>query len=229
ANEEIIKADKAKKELIGNVSHDLRTPLTMIVGYGEMIRNLPEENNPENINVIIDEAKRLSTLVDDLLDLSKAESGKIELNKKETSLNDMLKSVYRQYENYCRTQNVRFELRLAEDRMINIDEHRITQVLYNFINNALNYNDKEDREIILGQEKHGDKTRVYVYDNGQGIADENISKVWDRYYKVDKEHKRAHLGSGIGLSLSRELLEAHGLEYGVESKEGEYSRFYFEV
>ena len=229
ANEEIIKADKAKKELIGNVSHDLRTPLTMIVGYGEMIRDLPEENNPENINVIIDEAKRLSTLVDDLLDLSKAESGKIELNKKETSLNDMLKSVYRQYENYCRTQNVRFELRLAEDRMINIDEHRITQVLYNFINNALNYNDKEDREIILGQEKHGDKTRVYVYDNGQGIADENISKVWDRYYKVDKEHKRAHLGSGIGLSLSRELLEAHGLEYGVESKEGEYSRFYFEV
>ena len=229
ANREIKKADKAKKELIGNVSHDLRTPLTMIVGYGEMIRDLPEENNEENINVIIDEAKRLSTLVDDLLDVSKAESGKINIDKKETSLNDLLQSVYRQYENYCKAQGVDLRLELGEDRMINVDEHRIRQVLYNFINNALNYNDKEDRQIVLGVEKHGNKDRIYVWDNGMGIAEKDLPNVWDRYYKVDKEHRRAHLGSGIGLSLSRELLIAHGLEYGVESKEGEYSRFYFDI
>ena len=229
ANQEIRKADTAKKELIGNVSHDLRTPLTMIVGYGEMIRDLPEENNEENINVIIDEARRLSTLVDDLLDVSKAESGRISIQKKETSLNGLLQSVYKQYENYCKTQGVDLRLETGEDRMINVDEDRIRQVLYNFINNALNYNDKQDRQIVLGTEKHGNKDRIYVYDNGMGIAEKDLSNVWDRYYKVDKEHRRAHLGSGIGLSLSRELLKAHGLEYGVESKEGEYSRFYFDI
>lgn len=229
ANEQIKKADKAKKELIGNVSHDLRTPLTMIVGYGEMIRDLPEENNEENINVIIDEAKRLSTLVDDLLDLSKVESGKINLDLKEVSINELLEAVYKQYDNYCKTQGVNFELKTIEDKMVKVDEHRIKQVLYNFINNALNYNNKEDKHIILGSESHKDKYRIYVYDNGLGINEKDLKHIWDRYYKVDKEHKRVHLGSGIGLSLSRDLLIAHNLEYGVESKEGEYSKFYFDI
>lgn len=229
ANEEIIKADKAKKELIGNVSHDLRTPLTMIVGYGEMIRDLPDENNEENINVIIDEAKRLSTLVDDLLDLSKVESGKLSLDLKEIKINDLLEAVYKQYDNYCKTQNVKFELKLIEDKTIKVDEHRIKQVLYNFINNALNYNDKEEKEIILGCEDNNGLCRIYVYDNGMGISEKDLKHVWDRYYKVDKEHKRVHLGSGIGLSLSKDLLEAHNLKYGVESKEKEYSKFYFDI
>lgn len=229
ANEEIKKADKAEKELIGNVSHDLRTPLTMIVGYGEMIRDLPEENNEENINVIIDEAKRLSLLVDDLLDVSKAKAGKVSLNKKDVSLNKLLKSVYKQYEQYCKNENIKLELKLGEDKLINVDELRIKQVLYNFINNAINYNNKSDKEIIIGVEKIDNKDRVYVYDNGQGIEDKDINNVWDRYYKVDKEHKRAHMGSGIGLSLSRELLKAHNLNYGVDSKLNEYSKFYFDI
>lgn len=229
ANEEIKKADKAKKELIGNVSHDLRTPLTMIVGYGEMMRDLPEENNEENINVIIDEAKRLSTLVDDLLDLSKSESGKIDLIKENISLNDLLSSVYKQYEGFCKSHNIDFELKTIEDKEICVDEKRIKQVLYNFINNAINYNDKDNKKIILGCEKHEDKYRIYVYDNGLGINKKDLANVWDRYYKVDKEHKRAHLGSGIGLSLSRDLLKAHDLEYGVDSKESEYSKFYFDI
>ena len=229
ANEEIKKADKAKKELIGNVSHDLITPLTMIVGYGEMMRDLPEENNEENINVIIDEAKRLSTLVDDLLDLSKSESGKIDLVKENISLNDLLSSVYKQYEGFCKSHNIDFELKTIEDKEICVDEKRIKQVLYNFINNAINYNDKDNKKIILGCEKHEDKYRIYVYDNGLGINKKDLANVWDRYYKVDKEHKRAHLGSGIGLSLSRDLLKAHDLEYGVDSKESEYSKFYFDI
>ncbi len=230
ANREILKADIARKELIGNVSHDLRTPLTMIVGYGEMIRDLPSENNEENINVIIDEAKRLSTLVDDLLDVSKIESGKIELHKKDVSLNDLLNSVYKQYEQFCLSKNVKFTLNLCDDVTVNIDENRIKQVLYNFINNALNYNDSLDKEIELGcYLLDNGKHRVYVYDNGSGIDPKNIDKIWDRYYKVDKEHKRVHLGSGIGLSLSRDILEASNIEYGVDSKLDEYSKFYFDV
>ena len=229
ANEDIFKADKAKKELLANVSHDLRTPLTMIVGYGEMIRDLPEENNESNINVIIDEAKRLSTLVDDLLDISRIENDNIKLNKKEVNLNDLLTNTYHQYEKYCEAQSVKFELKLSEDKIVSIDEARIKQVLYNFINNALNYNDKDNQLIILGSEIIDNKTRVYVYDNGEGISDKDINNIWDRYYKVDKLHKRSHIGSGIGLALSKQLLEAHNIKYGVESKVGEYTRFYFDL
>ena len=229
ANEDILKADKAKKELLGNVSHDLRTPLTMIVGYGEMIRDLPDENNEENINIIIDEAKRLSTLVDDLIDISKFEDSGIDLDLKEISLKDLLVSVYHQYEKYCKAQNIDFKLENQDDAMIVIDEKRIRQVLYNFINNALNYNNSDKQIIILGEEKIEGGYRIYVYDNGIGIKQEDVDNIWDRYYKVDKQHKRHHIGSGIGLSLSKEILEAHNLNYGVESKYQEYSKFYFDV
>ncbi len=229
ANEDILKADKAKKELLGNVSHDLRTPLTMIVGYGEMIRDLPEENTVENINVIIDEARRLSTLVDDLIDISKVDQITMELHREKIDVKELLESVYHQYDKYCETQGIEFTLDCKAEGQIEADVKRIKQVLYNFINNSLNYNSKEKQKIILGSERIEKGIRIYVYDNGDGIAKEYIGNVWDRYYKVDKEHKRHRIGSGIGLSLAKQLLDAHGMECGVESAEGEYSKFYFDI
>ena len=201
----------------------------MIVGYGEMIRDLPEENTEENINVIIDEAKRLSTLVDDLIDISKIDAIRLELHKEEITVKELLESVYRQYEKYCETQGIELILDCKEDQKIQIDIKRIKQVLYNFINNSLNYNDKEKQKIIIGSERNEDGLRIYVYDNGEGIDKEDLGNIWDRYYKVDKEHKRHHIGSGIGLSLAKQLLEAHGMECGVESLKGEYSKFYFDI
>ena len=229
ANEDIQKADKAKKELLGNVSHDLRTPLTMIVGYGEMIRDLPEENNEENINVIIDEAKRLSCLVDDLIDISKIDTAGLELHKEKITVSQLLTEVYHQYDKYCEVQDIDLEMKAEAEGEIEVDVKRIKQILYNFVNNSLNYNNKEKQKIIIGSEDHNGLCRIYVYDNGEGIKTEDLDKIWDRYYKVDKEHKRHHIGSGIGLSLAKELLEAHGLKYGVESEYQEYTRFYFDV
>lgn len=232
ANEDIMKADKAKKELLANVSHDLRTPLTMIEGYGEMIRDLPEENNEDNINVIIDEAKRLSCLVDDLIDISRIENSKLVLTKSQISIYELVSEVYKQYEKYCEAQNVAFKLDVNDslkDIFTEIDVNRIKQVIYNFINNALNYNDKENQEIIIGVEMIEDAYRVYVKDNGRGIEQKDLVNIWDRYYKVDKTHVRNHIGSGIGLSLCKELLQAHELNYGVDSLVGEYSKFYFDL
>ena len=227
ANEEIIKADVARKELIGNVSHDLRTPLTMIVGYGEMIRDFPEENNAENINVIINEAKRLSTLVDDLLDLSKVESGKIEFHNKDIKISDLLGSVYDQFEPYCKANNIELVLSVEDsDVVVSVDENRLKQVLHNFMSNALNYNDAKDTKIIIGEEKVDGAYRIYVYDNGSGVKEEDKDKIWNRYYKVDKEHKRSHIGSGIGLSLCKDMM---GYKYGVDSVYKEYSKFYFDI
>ena len=230
ANEEIIKADRARKELIGNVSHDLRTPLTMIVGYGEMIRDLPEENTVENINVIIDEAKRLSTLVDDLLDMSKVETGEINLHESDVDINALLNQLFHQFEPFCKSKDIKLELDIKDENIVvYTDGNRAKQVLYNFVNNALQYNDAKDKKIIIGEEKIGDAYRLYVYDNGSGIKEEDKEKIWNRYYKVDREHKRFHIGSGIGLSLCKEILEKMGLNYGVDSKYGEYSKFYFDV
>lgn len=229
ANEEIIKADVARKELIGNVSHDLRTPLTMIVGYGEMIRDFPEENNAENINVIINEAKRLSTLVDDLLDLSKVESGKIEFHNKDIKISDLLESVYDQFEPYCKANNIELVLSVEDDVVVNVDDNRLKQVLHNFMSNALNYNDAKDTKIIIGEEKVDGAYRIYVYDNGSGVKEEDKDKIWNRYYKVDKEHKRSHIGSGIGLSLCKDILDKMGYKYGVDSVYKEYSKFYFDI
>lgn len=228
ANKEIKKADVAKKELIANVSHDLRTPLTMIIGYGEMIRDMSDESDSENAAIIVEEAKRLSSLVNDLLDVSK--DNNLKMNMKEINLNEMFVSVYNQYEKYFEGLNVKFELIKCENDINFIgDENRLKQVLYNFINNAFNYNDKENKEITLGVEQVDNKYRVYVLDNGEGIKQEDLSRVWDRYFKVDKEHKRTELGSGIGLSLAKNILEIHGLRYGVESRISKYSKFYFEI
>lgn len=226
-NEEIRKADKAKKELIANVSHDLRTPLTMIIGYGEMIRDMSDETDSENAAIIVEEAKRLNNLVNDLLDVSKDNS--LIINKEIIKVEELLDSVYRQYEKYFESLNVEFKLEKGDDISFIGDKKRLTQVLYNFINNAFNYNNKDDKKISLGVEKIEDKYRIFVLDNGDGIKKEDMSRIWDRYYKVDKEHKRSELGSGIGLSLARTILEKHGFNYGVESRINKYSKFYFDV
>lgn len=225
-SQELIKqADIARKELLSNVSHDLRTPLTMIVGYGEMIKDFKDENNEENIDVIIDEAKRLSYLVDDLLDLSKSELGQLKLHPNIVDIKDVLDNVAHQYDGYLKSLNINFIYDCKLNEKVNVDEKRIYQVLYNFINNAMNYCDKDNATIMLEAKKLNNQVLVSVYDNGQGIDKKDLEKIWDRYYKVDKEHKRQRLGSGIGLSLSKMILDAHNIKYKVESKKGEYTKF----
>lgn len=227
ANTQINKAETAKKELLANVSHDLKTPLTMISGYAEMIKDLKGGNKKEYADIIIDESKRISILVDDLVDLSLLEDNKLTLNKEDISINDLLNDVFNQYKSICKKNKISFDINIEVDSIVNIDVARIKQVLYNFINNAINYNDKKIKKIELGVLKKDNSYMIYVLDNGKGIEDKDINNIWDRYYKVDKTHKRASIGSGIGLAISKKILEAHNLEYGVESKVDEYSKFYF--
>ena len=227
ANTQINKAERAKKELLANVSHDLKTPLTMISGYAEMIKDLKGGNKKEYANIIIDESKRISLLVDDLVDLSLLENNRLVLNKENISISDLLDDIYNQYKSICKKNKINFKINKEVDSIINVDIARIKQVLYNFINNAINYNDKKIKKIELGVTKNEDSYMIYVLDNGKGIDEKDINNIWDRYYKVDKTHKRASIGSGIGLAISKKILDAHNLDYGVESKVDEYSKFYF--
>lgn len=228
AANDIQKADKAKRDLISNVSHDLRTPLTMIGGYGEMMIDLPEEKTDENIQVIVDETKRLNALVNDLLDMSRLQDGRIVLHKEVFDISALLKTQLQKYDVYRMQEGYTIESELLDTIYVNADKKRIEQVINNFLNNAVNYGG-EAKHIIVREIKKENTVRIEVQDFGEGIDPEDLDNIWDRYYKVDKEHVRVANGSGIGLNIVKQLLELHGVPYGVKSSKGKGSTFYFEM
>ena len=228
AANDIQKADKAKRDLIANVSHDLRTPLTMITGYGEMMRDLPGEKTDENLQVIIDESKRLNNLVNDLLDLSKLQENKIVLQKENFDLGAMIEIQMRKYDVYKYQDGFVIEQQIEEGTIVNADQKRMEQVFNNFMINAINYSGK-NKHIIVRVQRQNDKVRTEVQDFGEGIPADKLKDIWDRYYKIDKEHVRVSQGSGIGLAIVKQILDLHGFPYGVNSEEGKGSTFWFEI
>ena len=228
AANDIQKADKAKRDLISNVSHDLRTPLTMIGGYGEMMIDLPEEKTDENIQVIVDETKRLNALVNDLLDMSRLQDGRIVLHKEVFDISALLKTQLQKYDVYRMQEGYTIESELLDAIYVNADKKRIEQVINNFLNNAVNYGG-EAKHIIVREIKKENTVRIEVQDFGEGIDPKDLDNIWDRYYKVDKEHVRVANGSGIGLNIVKQLLELHGVPYGVNSSKGNGSSFYIEM
>ncbi len=225
---ELSKTDKLRQDLLANISHDLRTPLTMITGYSEVMRDIPGENSPENVQVIIDESKRLTELVNDLLDLSKLQSGTAQLERSVFNITDTVRSTMYRYSALTKHEGIKIEFFAEDDVTVKADRKRILQVIYNLINNALNYSG-DSKLVHVYQTVCGKKVRISVTDYGEGISEENLPQIWDRYYKIDKVHKRAMVGTGLGLSIVKEILENHEAEYGVISEQGKGSTFWFEL
>lgn len=225
---ELHKNEKFRRELIANVSHDLRTPLTMIIAYAEVMRDLPGENSPENVQVVIDEAQRLTNLVNDMLDISKLQAGVMQMNISEYNLTESIESVFGRYNKLKEQEGYNISFVYDKKVVIEADEYKMFQVIYNLVNNAVNYAGV-DKTVLVRQSILRDKVRIEVMDNGEGIAPENIKYVWERYYKVDKTHKRAVMGTGLGLSIVKNILELHEADYGVESEAGKGSTFWFEL
>jgi signal transduction histidine kinase len=225
---ELKKVDSLQRELIANISHDLRTPLTMITGYSEVMRDLPGENTPENVQIIIDEANRLNVLVSDLLDISKLQSGTTELNKEEFSLTILVKDMFERYNKLKEQDGYNFVFEYERDVVVNADLSKINQVIYNLINNAINYAG-DDKTIVVRQIEKDDVVRIEIEDHGKGIDQEHLENIWDRYYKVDKEHRSSVVGTGLGLSIVKNVLDLHSAHYGVKSVVGEGSVFWFEL
>lgn len=226
AADELSKVDRLQKELIANISHDLRTPLTMIIGYGEVMRDIEGENTPENVQVIIDEATRLSNLVNDLLEISRIQGGSAERKDEIFDLSLLVKETVERYRRLKENSGFVFVEKIDEGTLIKADKVKLLQVICNLLGNAINYSG-DSREISVFVEKTEDTVRFSVVDHGLGIANEDLENVWQRYYKVDKVHRRSSVGSGLGLSIVREILELHGARYGVKSKLGEGSVFWF--
>lgn len=228
AASELQKSDSLQKELIANVSHDLRTPLTLIRGYAEVMRDIPGENSPENVQIIIDETTHLSNLVSDMLDLSRIESGEMAPSKENFSLTEALSEVSERYKKFTDKNGYTLNFIFDKNVYIHADKTMILQVLYNFINNAINYS-YEEKEITIKQELIGGSVKISVTDKGEGIEKDKLAFIWDRYYKIDKTHNRPKIGSGLGLSISKQILQKHSASFGVQSKVGCGSTFYFSL
>lgn len=225
---ELGKANEFQRELLANVSHDLRTPLTMIGGYAEVMRDIPGENTPENVQVIIDETKRLTAFVNNILDLSKLQSGFETLKYDAVCITDMLESIRTRYFNLTKNDGYTVEIQADDDAYVRCDEAKISQAFYNLMDNAVNHTG-EDKTVVIRQIVTDKKVRIEISDSGEGIAPEELPYIWDRYYRAKKTaHKRAVVGSGIGLSIVKSIFELHKLLYGVESEIGKGTTFWVE-
>lgn len=222
------KIEELRKELIANVSHEFRTPLSLIKGYAETIRDvtgdIPEKRNRQ-LGIILEEADRLRDMVDDTLNLSQMQSEHFKLELKSFDIGTAVMSIEDKFSYILEEKGIELAIKVSHENMIVMgDEAKIQQVLYNFVNNACNHTDSGGRIGIEAIENE-DSVKVMVMDNGEGIAEEELPYVWDRFYKASKGKK----GTGLGLSIAKNILDAHGCSYGVESKLGEGALFWFEI
>lgn len=225
---ELNKVETLRRELLANISHDLRTPLSLIYSYAEMIHDFPDEVTPDQTQIIMDETQRLKTLVNDLLDISKLESGTQELSVSKYNLTESIRATTERIAELVKKNG--YHLSFIYDKEVSVcaDETRITQVFYNLLTNAINYTG-EDKTITVRQITSNENVRIEVTDTGEGIAPGNLPYIWDRYYKIDKKHKRAVMGTGLGLSIVKKVIELHSGNYGVESQVGRGSTFWFQL
>ncbi len=228
AAEDLGKVEDLQRELIANISHDLRTPLTMIVGYAEAMRDIPEEVTPENMQIIIDETSRLNSMVNEVLDFSRLRTGNLELEEKPFNLTAQIREIAGRVSKMTAVDGYKVVFEETEDREVIGDSGRINQVLYNLLGNALTYTG-EDKTVRVTQKDAGPRVRVEISDSGEGIPADELPYIWDRYYRSRENHRRAVIGSGLGLNICRGILEKHGADYGVKSGEGQGTTFWFDL
>ena len=231
AKNELSKTDELRRDLMANVGHDLRTPLTMIKAYAEMTRDIETqtpEKRAENMNIIIEETDRLNVLVSDILDLSKLQSSTYELKIEEFDLNELIRNIIKRF--YILIDSDGYEFIYNNDKEIKIkaDKKRIEQVIYNLLNNAVNYTG-EDKKIFINVTDNKKKVLVEIKDTGKGIEKDEIKYIWNKYYHNEKKHKRNAFGTGLGLSIVKTILESHNYKYGVKSTKNKGTTFYFEI
>lgn len=227
---ELNKIEELRNDLLANVSHDLKTPLTMIKAYAEMVRDLTykdDKKREENLNVIIEESDRLNILVNDILNLTKLENNKDKLEIEEFDLNELINTILKRYDIIV-SEGYKFVYNNKKKIMIKADKKRIEQVIYNLVNNAINYTG-DDKTVTINIKDNRTNYRVEIIDTGKGIDDKDLPYIWDKYYHSNKKHKRNVIGTGVGLSIVKNILINHNYKYGVISSKNKGSNFYFEI
>ncbi len=229
--EELSKIEQLRKDLIANVSHELRTPLSLIRGYAETIRDVTGnvvEKRDKQLEIIIEESERLSKIVDDILNLSQIQAGYVNLNKTRFNINELLERIIMKFQILSEKTGVNIILENHEDVIVEGDEVRLEQVMYNLVNNSFNHTNRFGHINIRAIENEKN-LRVEVADTGIGISEEDLKHIWDRFYKTDKVEGIKSTGSGLGLTIVKTILESHGFKYGVESTKGKGTIVWFEI
>ena len=231
--EELSKTEELQKDLMANVSHDLKTPLTMIKAYAELILDIninDKEKCKNNLTIIIEEVNRLNELVNDILALTKVENDLDKLDISSFDLIKLIEKIVKQHNIYVIKDgySIEFIHDNIKELMIDADKKKIEQVIYNLLNNALNYTG-EDKKVIIKVEEDDKDYTIMVIDSGKGIDKKEIDHIFDRYYRSKKNHKRYVYGTGLGLSIVKNILLLHNYEYGVTSKKNKGTTFYFKI
>ena len=231
--DELSKTEELQKDLMANVSHDLKTPLTMIKAYAELILDIninDKEKCKNNLNTIIEEVNRLNTLVNDILALTKVQNDLDKLDISSFDLIKLIEKIVKQHNIYVIKDG--FSIEFIHDNIkelvIEADKKKIEQVIYNLLNNALNYTGEDKKVIIKVVEDDKDYT-IMVIDSGKGIDKKELDHIFDRYYRSKKNHKRYVYGTGLGLSIVKNILLLHNFDYGVTSKKNKGTTFYFKI
>ncbi len=228
---ELSKLDVYRKEFISNISHDFRSPLTSIKGYIEAIQDgtIPPEKQDKYLNIVVDETKRLTKLTSSLLELNNFDAYGIWLVVKNFDILDPVKRAMRSYEGKCKDNGIDLILNNhCENTMVNGDKTKIQQVIYNLLDNAIKFT-PSGKSIYITLTEKNDKIFVSVKDEGCGIPQDSLKKIWTRFYKADSSRGKDKQGTGLGLSITREIIKAHNENINVVSTEGVGSEFTFSL
>jgi two-component system sensor histidine kinase VicK len=221
--EKIKKSDALRREFVANVSHELRTPLTSIHSYAETLtdyRDISKEEEMDFLHVILNESDRMAKIVQDLLELSRFDAGSSKLSIEKFSLAQSARDVYDAVALEAKKHGQTMRIETAENLpMISGDRARIEQVLLNILSNAIKYT-PDGGEISIVSGKTENQVWVRIQDNGIGIPEEDLPRIFDRFYRVDKARSRESGGTGLGLSIAREIISRHGGEIRIKSTPG---------
>jgi signal transduction histidine kinase len=221
--------DKMRKQFIANVSHDFKTPLTLIVSYAEALRDLPETSESiksEYCNIVIDEGNKMNELVQMLLKLSQLESGMLKIEKTNFSIDEIVSDIMKNHRLLMDKKQIKAEKYMDGDYIVNADYQKIELVITNLLENAIKYSkDTSGMVEVISYTKDGYYC-LTVKDNGIGIPKEEIPRIFERFYRVDKSRKKG--GTGLGLAITKSILEGHGCQYGAENTNNGVC-FFFEV
>lgn len=226
-----------QKELIANVSHDLKTPLTMIKGYAELIKDITGEDKEKRetqLGIIVEETDRLGILVNEIMDLSLLQAGVKKLNVEEFCIISLISQVINRFDYYVQNNDYKFVTRYpsqisSNSLLVSADKFRIEQVLYNLINNAVAHIGADKTIIVAVSDLSDTHVKVEIIDHGEGIDPNELTLIWDRYYKPFRTASGENKGTGLGLSIVKTILTTHNVPFGVSSTLGEGSDFWFSL
>ena len=233
ASKELAKTEELRRDIMANVSHDIRTPITNIRAYAEMIRDISGDNpkkRNQHIQTIIKETEFMNTLVDQMSELSQMQSGMYQLHKSNVDIVNVIHRVVDMDGPSIQEAQLQVVLDVPESLIIYADEIKITEVLHNYVTNAIKHSYNQGKITIRAFLLQDEETvRVEVIDEGEGIEEEELSKIWDRYHKASRSFYRSLNSTGLGLSIVKAILDAHGAKFGVISKVGQGATFWFEM